>query len=152
MKHPRQTFDDYLQQARWDFAGIIGQYNVDDYLELRTAADSFLIAFDQAAAKAKKTEPIDGHLKQMEQIGQLIKKAKQVANLSNTEIAKAIGISTKTVNEIAHGRNANMNNYLQVCNVIGIKFTLEAPEPTPSLKGKLRAKRIARREKLAVKD
>jgi len=48
----KQTFENYLKQARTDFAKVAGKYTVTEHLELRTAIDSLLIAYDQAVAKA----------------------------------------------------------------------------------------------------
>jgi len=40
--------ENYLKQARKDFTKVAAQYSVKDHLVLRTAIDSFLIAYDQA--------------------------------------------------------------------------------------------------------
>jgi len=45
-------FDKYLKEARQEFCKEVNKYNVSDNLQLRTACDSFLIAFDQATEKA----------------------------------------------------------------------------------------------------
>ena len=45
-------FNKYLKEARQEFCKEVSKYNVSDNLELRTACDSFLIAFDQASEKA----------------------------------------------------------------------------------------------------
>ena len=42
----------YLKEARQEFCKEVNKYNVSDDLQLRTACDSFLIAFDQATEKA----------------------------------------------------------------------------------------------------
>jgi hypothetical protein len=47
-----QTFEDYLKQARQDFAKVASQYTVTEHLKLRTAIDSLLIAYDQAVSQA----------------------------------------------------------------------------------------------------
>tara|TARA_R110000772_G_scaffold35637_9_gene85852 strand:+ start:3579 stop:3839 length:261 start_codon:yes stop_codon:yes gene_type:complete len=47
-----QTFEDYLKQARKDFAKVASEYTVTEHLKLRTAIDSLLIAYDQAVNKA----------------------------------------------------------------------------------------------------
>ena len=41
-------FKKYLKEAREEFGKEVSKYNVSDNLQLRTACDSFLIAFDQA--------------------------------------------------------------------------------------------------------
>jgi len=46
------TFKEYLKQARLDFAKVAEKYSVEEHLELRTAIDSLLIAYDQATDKA----------------------------------------------------------------------------------------------------
>ena len=45
-------FKKYLKEAREEFGKEVSKYNVSDNLQLRTACDSFLIAFDQATEKA----------------------------------------------------------------------------------------------------
>ena len=45
-------FEKYLKEARQEFCKEVNKYNVSDNLKLRTACDSFLIAFDQATEKA----------------------------------------------------------------------------------------------------
>ena len=45
-------FDKYLKEARQEFCKEVNKYNVSGNLQLRTACDSFLIAFDQATEKA----------------------------------------------------------------------------------------------------
>mgnify|MGYP000651361212 CR=1 FL=1 len=47
-----QTFEDYLKQARQDFAKVASEYTVTEHLKLRTAIDSLLIAYDQAVNQA----------------------------------------------------------------------------------------------------
>lgn len=47
-----QTFKEYLKQSRWDFAKVAEKYPVEKHLELRTAIDSLLIAYDQAVHQA----------------------------------------------------------------------------------------------------
>lgn len=47
-----QTFEEYLIQARWDFAKVAEKYPVEQHLELRTAIDSLLIAYDQVVHQA----------------------------------------------------------------------------------------------------
>jgi allophanate hydrolase subunit 1 len=47
-----QKFEEYLKQARWDFAKVAEKYPVEKHLELRTAIDSLLIAYDQAVHQA----------------------------------------------------------------------------------------------------
>lgn len=44
----KQVFKDYLKQARLDFIKVVQTYTVTEHLKLRTAIDSFLIAYDQA--------------------------------------------------------------------------------------------------------
>jgi hypothetical protein len=44
-------FKDYLKNARIDFCKKAHKYYVEDYLDLRTSIDSFLIAYDQACHK-----------------------------------------------------------------------------------------------------
>ena len=51
----KQTFEEYLMQARKDFAKVAAKYSVEEHLELRTAIDSLLIAYDQAADQALST-------------------------------------------------------------------------------------------------
>ena len=41
-------FEKYLKEARQEFCKEVNKYNVSDNLQLRTACDSFMIAFDQA--------------------------------------------------------------------------------------------------------
>ena len=41
-------FEKYLKEARQEFRKELNKYNVSDNLQLRTACDSFMIAFDQA--------------------------------------------------------------------------------------------------------
>ena len=48
----KETFEDYLKQARIDFGKVAAKYTVDKHLELRTAIDSLLIAYDQATKQA----------------------------------------------------------------------------------------------------
>lgn len=45
-------FNKYLKEARQEFCKEVKKYTVSDNLQLRTACDSFLIAFDQATEKA----------------------------------------------------------------------------------------------------
>ena len=45
-------FSKYLKEARQEFCKEVNKYNVSDNLQLRTACDSFLIAFDQATEKS----------------------------------------------------------------------------------------------------
>jgi hypothetical protein len=45
-------FEKYLKQAREKFSHEVSKYTVEDNLDLRTASDSLLIAFDQATEKA----------------------------------------------------------------------------------------------------
>ena len=47
-----QTFEDYLKQARKDFAKVAAKYTVTEHLKLRTAIDNLLIAYDQATSQA----------------------------------------------------------------------------------------------------
>jgi hypothetical protein len=47
-----ETFEEYLNQERRDFAKVASRYTVDEHLKLRTAIDSLLIAYDQAVEKA----------------------------------------------------------------------------------------------------
>ena len=47
-----KEFEKYLKEARQEFCKEVNKYNVSDNLQLRTACDSFLIAFDQATEKA----------------------------------------------------------------------------------------------------
>jgi len=47
-----KDFKKYAEQAREEFAYEVGKYTVENNLALRTKADSLLIAFDQAVAKA----------------------------------------------------------------------------------------------------
>lgn len=47
-----KEFSKYLKEARQEFCKEVNKYNVSDNLKLRTACDSFLIAFDQATEKA----------------------------------------------------------------------------------------------------
>jgi hypothetical protein len=47
-----ETFEDYLKEARRDFAIVASKYPASDHLELRMAIDSLLIAYDQAVDKA----------------------------------------------------------------------------------------------------
>lgn len=58
-----ETFEEYLKQARWDFAIVAEKYLVKEHLELRTAIDSFLIAYDQAVSKALRTPDAAGQSK-----------------------------------------------------------------------------------------
>lgn len=47
-----QTFNDYIENARNEFAVFIGEnHTVDDHKDLRTKVDSMLIAFDQVVAE-----------------------------------------------------------------------------------------------------
>ena len=48
-------FENYLKQAKLDFCMVLEKYTLCEHLELQTAADSFIIAFDQAVASIKKT-------------------------------------------------------------------------------------------------
>jgi len=59
-----ETFEEYLKQARWDFAIVAEKYLVKEHLELRTAIDSFLIAYDQAVDKALLTPDAAGQSEQ----------------------------------------------------------------------------------------
>ena len=47
-----KDFKKYAEQAREDFTYEVSKYTVENNLALRTKADSLLIAFDQAVAKA----------------------------------------------------------------------------------------------------
>jgi len=58
-----ETFEEYLKQARWDFAIVAEKYSED--LELRTAIDSFLIAYDQAVDKALLTPDAAGQSEEL---------------------------------------------------------------------------------------
>jgi hypothetical protein len=48
----QEDFKEYLKEARQRFCKEVNKYNVSDNLQLRTECDSFLIAYDQAVAKA----------------------------------------------------------------------------------------------------
>lgn len=61
----KETFEEYLKRARWEFATIAEKYSVDEHLELRTAIDSFLIAYDQAVDKALSAPNTKGLKKKM---------------------------------------------------------------------------------------
>ena len=50
-------FSKYLKEARKEFCKEVNKYS--DNLQLRTACDSFLIAFDQAAEKAINTDFVE---------------------------------------------------------------------------------------------
>jgi hypothetical protein len=43
-----QTFEEYLKKSRGDFTKVVEKYTVENHLELRTAIDTLLIAYDQA--------------------------------------------------------------------------------------------------------
>lgn len=60
-----QTFEEYLKQARWDFAKVAEKYPVENHLELRTAIDSLLIAYDQAAHQALSLGAVVGQSEQL---------------------------------------------------------------------------------------
>jgi|TARA_R110000751_G_scaffold76275_8_gene153751 hypothetical protein len=45
-------FNKYLKEARQEFCKEVNKHTVSDNLQLRTACDSFLIAFDQATEQA----------------------------------------------------------------------------------------------------
>lgn len=49
-----KEFEKYLKEARKEFCKEVNKYS--DNLQLRTACDSFLIAFDQATEKAINTD------------------------------------------------------------------------------------------------
>ena len=51
-----ETFKEYLFNARIEFSKVAIQYNIRDYLKLRTAIDSFIIAYDQAVESATKRQ------------------------------------------------------------------------------------------------
>jgi hypothetical protein len=55
-----ETFEEYLKEARIDFAKVASKYPVNNHLELRTAIDALLIAYDQAVDKALITP--DGYM------------------------------------------------------------------------------------------
>lgn len=46
-----QTFKEYLNQARSHFTDVVNKYTLPEHLELLTAVDSFLIAYDQVVYK-----------------------------------------------------------------------------------------------------
>ena len=48
----QEDLKEYLKEARQRFCKEVNKYNVSDNLQLRTECDSFLIAYDQAVAKA----------------------------------------------------------------------------------------------------
>jgi hypothetical protein len=48
----QEDFKEYLKEAREKFCYETQKYNVENNLQLRTEVDSFLIAYDQAVAKA----------------------------------------------------------------------------------------------------
>jgi hypothetical protein len=48
----QEDFKEYLKEARQRFCNETQKYSVADNLRLRTEVDSFLIAYDQAVAKA----------------------------------------------------------------------------------------------------
>jgi translation initiation factor 2B subunit (eIF-2B alpha/beta/delta family) len=48
IKIMEQTFEEYLKKSRGDFTKVVEKYTVENHLELRTAIDSLLIAYDQA--------------------------------------------------------------------------------------------------------
>jgi len=60
-----QTFEEYLKQARWDFAKVAEKYPVEKNLELRTAIDSLLIAYDQAVHQALSLADVVGRSEQL---------------------------------------------------------------------------------------
>jgi len=55
-----EAFSEYLERARWDFAKVADKYSIEKHLELRTAIDSFLIAYDQAVYKALNLANVSG--------------------------------------------------------------------------------------------
>lgn len=74
-----QTFINYIEQARKEFAEVASKYGVKEHNELRTAIDSILIAYDQMAAKLNcgvfpKTNGIVQHLRDVVKIAETIKK------------------------------------------------------------------------------
>ena len=60
-----QTFEEYLKQARWDFAKVAEKYPVEKNLELRTSIDSLLIAYDQAVNQALSLGAVVGRSEQL---------------------------------------------------------------------------------------
>ena len=50
----KPDFETYLQQAREDFCKVAHKYTITDHLELRTAVDSLLIAYDQVVEALRK--------------------------------------------------------------------------------------------------
>jgi hypothetical protein len=57
-----ETFENYLKQARTDFAKVAGKYTVEEHLEMRTAIDSLLIAYDQAVEKVSSPPIVETRL------------------------------------------------------------------------------------------
>ncbi|MFZ2432510.1 MAG: hypothetical protein WAW57_15330 [Lutibacter sp.] len=81
----KQTFENYLKQARNDFAKVAVKYTVTEHLELRTAIDSLLIAYDQAVAKAL-ILPVVGHRRELLKLKDFVKEQKDLPD----EFAKIV--------------------------------------------------------------
>lgn len=60
-----ETFEEYLKQARWKFTTVAEKYPVENHLELRTAIDSLLIAYDQAVHQALSLGVVVGRSEQL---------------------------------------------------------------------------------------
>jgi len=61
----KQTFEEYLKKEREYFTKITEKYSVEEHLELRTAVDSLLIAYDQAIKQALTTPDTVENLKRV---------------------------------------------------------------------------------------
>jgi hypothetical protein len=60
----QEDFKEYLKEARQRFCNETQKYSVADNLRLRTEVDSFLIAYDQAVAKAFSLQGV-GHRREL---------------------------------------------------------------------------------------
>ena len=89
-----QTFEEYLKQARKDFAKVAARYSVDEHLELRTAIDSLLIAYDQATDKALSIADVGGSL--LQSLHQDLKGFQDMGFLTQ-EVKVGLGIAIEQV-------------------------------------------------------
>ena len=66
----QEDFKEYMKEARQKFCKEINKHSVGDNLVLRTEMDSFLIAYDQAVAKAFSLKDVMSRLPDSDEVRQ----------------------------------------------------------------------------------
>jgi len=97
-----QTFEEYLKQARWKFAKVAEKYSVEEHLELRTAIDSLLIAYDQASDKALHIGDVIGSLATLNEALAFIQQANDEYRTYYSRIDGEVKEVRKLANDLAN--------------------------------------------------